>query len=156
MNDKREFLRHITATIAYRGSKTIRHAPEGFADLAKGVRNPLYVLAHINDLFDWALNLSQGNPAWQSSAPESWDREVQRFHEVLARFDAFLASDSALQVSEERLFQGPIADALTHVGQIAMMRRLAGAPIRGENYFVADIEIGRTGAEQNPAKREFD
>ena len=54
------------------------------------------------------------------------------------------------------MFQGPIADALTHIGQIGMMRRMAGAPVRGENYFKADIAAGRVGAEQSAPRFEFD
>jgi len=68
---------------------------------------------------------------------------------------AHLASDKPLHAPVEKLFQGPVADALTHVGQIAVLRRLAGSPVKGENYFVADIAAGRVGADQAAPKREF-
>jgi hypothetical protein len=81
---------------------------------------------------------------------------MARFFAALEAFDRRLASDRALAVAPEKLFQGPIADALTHVGQIAMLRRMAGCPVRGENYFVAPIEIGRVGAEQAAPVKEFE
>jgi hypothetical protein len=85
-----------------------------------------------------------------------WNQEVERFHAALSGFDEYLASDGELAATCERMFQGPIADALTHVGQIAMLRRIAGEPMRGENYSIAKIEAGRVGADQPAAVREFD
>jgi hypothetical protein len=103
---------------------------------------------------EWAAVLARGEKTWNESKPQSWDREVQRFFDALQRLDQQLASQP-LQCKAERLFQGPIADALTHVGQIAILRRMAGVPLRGENYYVADIAVGRVGSEQAPPKREF-
>jgi hypothetical protein len=110
----------------------------------------------MGDLFDWALSIAQGQQVWNDSTPLPWDREVARFHAALGRLDAFLASGAPLACKPEQLFQGPIADALTHVGQLAMLRRMAGAPMRGENYFKADVEAGRTGADQAAPRREFE
>jgi len=93
---------------------------------------------------------------WNDSAPLPWAEEVGRFFAGLAAFDEYLASDGPLQSPAEALFQGPIADALAHVGQIALLRRLAGTPVRGENYHKAEIVSGRVGPEQAPARREFD
>jgi hypothetical protein len=154
----RELLRHTVATIAYRGGKALRGAPAGFAAFAAGpgVRTPGQILAHLGDLFDWALSVARGAETWHNSTPLAWDSEVSRFFATLAAFDAYLASDEPMGASLERLFQGPIADALTHVGQLTMLRRLAGAPIRGENYSVAEIVAGRVGNAQTAAKREFD
>ncbi|MHB1960012.1 MAG: hypothetical protein ACYCO5_13390 [Acidobacteriaceae bacterium] len=109
----------------------------------------------MSDLCDWALSIVNGNPAWRDTAPQSWIEDVQRFYATLAAFDARLASDEPLQAPLEKLLQGPVADALTHVGQLAMMRRLAGAPLKGENYFVADVAAGRVGPDQAAPKREF-
>ncbi|HZT77475.1 MAG TPA: hypothetical protein VFA27_12545 [Vicinamibacterales bacterium] len=157
MDEKRSFLRHTVATVAYRGGKALRGAPPTFADYACGAtsRTPARILAHVGDLFDWALSIAQGTQAWHDSAPLAWDAEVARFFDTLQRFDAFLASDAPLHDTPEKLFQGPIADALTHVGQLAMLRRLADAPIKGENYHKADIAAGRVGPEQSAPKREF-
>ena len=157
MNDARALLRHTVATVAYRGGKTLRGAPPSFGAFVCGPtsRTPAQILAHVGDLFDWALSLVQGKQAWRDSTPLPWDAEVARFFETLERFDAFLASDAPLAETPERLFQGPIADALTHVGQLAMLRRLAEAPIKGENYHRADIAAGRVGAQQTAPKREF-
>jgi hypothetical protein len=155
---EREFLRHTVATVAYRGGKAVRGAPPSFANFTLGdsPRTPAKILAHLGDLFDWALHLAQGQPTWSDSVPLEWDREVARFHATLQRFDDFLASDWPIRAPIEKLFQGPVADALTHVGQLAMLRRLAGAPMKSENYFKAEIAIGRVGPEQTPAAREFD
>jgi len=154
---KRELFRHTLATIAYRGGKALRSAPAGFADFnaGHGLRTPGQILAHIGDLFDWALSIAQGQQKWQDSKSLSWDHGVARFFASLKKFDDFLASSEPVQVPLEKLFQGPIADALTHIGQIAILRRMAGAPVKGENYFVADIVTGRVGADQSPPKREF-
>ena len=157
MNDN-DLLRHTLATLAYRGNKAVRDAPETFAEFRASAvgRTSVQILAHIGDLFEWALSIAEGQQRWRNASPLPWDREVARFHTALQAFDNYLASGKPLQVSAEKLFQGPIADAFTHVGQLAMLRRLAGAPIKGENYFVADIAVGRTGAEQARANREFD
>ena len=154
----RQLLRHAVATVAYRGGKALRGAPETFAAFRSGdaTRTPAKILAHIGDLFDWALSMAQGKAAWHDSEPLAWNAEVERFFAAVKKFDDYLASGEPLHVSTEKLFQGPIADALTHIGQIAMLRRLAAAPIRGENYFVADIAAGRCGAEQTAPRREFD
>jgi hypothetical protein len=158
MDPKREMLRHTVATLAYRGGKAVRDAPESFADFraSETTRTPAQILAHIGDLLDWALSMSQGAEKWRASDPHSWGEDVKRFHSSLTRLDEFLASGEDLACSCERIFQGAIADAITHVGQIALLRRIAGAPIRGENYSKAHIHPGRVGAEQAPAVREFD
>src|SRR5262249_57158996 len=118
-------------------------------------RTAARILAHVGDLFDWALTQAKGAEAWHDSAPLEWDREVERFFAAVKRFDEYLASDAPLSTTPERLFQGAIADALTHVGQIAMLRRLGGVQMKSENYSRADIVAGRVGAEQTTPKREF-
>jgi hypothetical protein len=106
-------------------------------------------------LFDWALSIANGKQTWNNSTPQEWEADVARFHAGLEAFDRRLASGVPLAVEPERLFQGPVADALTHVGQIAMLRRMAGFPISGENYYIAKIETGRVGADQAAAVKEF-
>ena len=157
MDDKRTLLRHAVATVAYRGGKAVRDAPPHFASFKCGdsSRTPAEILAHVGDLFDWALTIARGEQAWHNSTPLAWDAEVARFFATLQRFDDFLASDAPLHETPEKLFQGPMADALTHVGQLAMLRRLANAPIKGENYHKAEIAAGRVGADQAAPRREF-
>jgi len=154
---KRELLRHALATLAYRGGKAIRNAPEGFADFRPGesVRAPGRILAHMGDLMDWAISIAVGKREWRDSKPLSWEKEVDRFFASLKKFDDYLASSEPVATSPEKLLQGPIADALTHVGQIAMLRRMAGGPLKGESYYEAEIATGRVGAEQAKPKREF-
>ena len=153
----RALLRHTVATLAYRAGKALRDAPPSFASFAvnPGSRTPEQIVAHMGDLFDWALSMAQGAQTWHDSAPQSWDAECQRFFRALEAFDDYLASDAPLGTTVERLFQGPVADALTHTGQITMLRRIAGAPVRGENYAKADIARGRVGADQAAPKVEF-
>lgn len=154
----RELLRHSLATIAYRAGKIIRDAPQGYVDFeaGKNCRTPVQILAHIGDLLDWALAMAKGQPAWHDSPPLPWPDEVQRFFDSLKKLDDYLAGPEQLHASPEKLFQGPLADALNHVGQLAILRRLAGLPVRGENYCKADIARGRVGKDQPPAKFEFD
>jgi hypothetical protein len=154
----RGLLRHCVATLAYRGAKALRDVPVGFGDfrLPEDARTPAEILAHIGDLLDWALTIARGERAWHDSAPRSWDQDTHRFFDALGAFDAYLASDAPLHATPEKLFQGPIADALTHVGQLATRRRLAGAPVRGENYYLAEIVVGRVGPDQAAPRREFE
>lgn len=154
---KRELLRHTVATVAYRGGKAVRSAPEGFADFqaGEGARTPGQILAHMGDLFDWALSIVKGQRTWHDSTPLPWKQEVERFFAALKKFDDYLASSEPVQASIEKVFQGPVADALTHIGQIGILRRLAQAPVKGESYYVAEIETGRVGVEQAAPKREF-
>jgi hypothetical protein len=153
----RALLRHTLATLAYRGGKAVRGAPANFATfrIADGSRTPAEILAHVGDLLDWALSLARGDQRWHDSAPLEWEQEVARFHAALERLDAYMATDAPLAWTAERIFQGPVADALTHVGQITMLRRLAGSPVRGENYAKADIAPGRVGADQATPPVEF-
>jgi hypothetical protein len=155
---QRAFLRHSLATLAYRGGKVLRGTNEAFGSftLAGGTRTPVRILAHVGDLLDWTLSLCRGQEAWHDSIPESWENAVRRFFDRLRDVDDLLASPTVLKAAPERLFQGPVADALTHVGQIALLRRLAGDPVLGENYFRAEIAAGRVGPEQAAAVRELD
>jgi len=156
--DARTLLRHTLATVAYRGGKAVRDVPDGFSDFRIGEksRTPGQILAHIGDLYDWALTMAEGPQRWNNSTPLAWSDETARFFSALRRLDDRLANDAPLACSVEQLFQGPIADSLAHIGQIAMLRRLAGGPVRAENYAKADITAGRVGAEQTQPKVEFD
>src|SRR5271155_1068112 len=158
MSESRTFLRHTLATLAYRGGKAIRNAASTFADYgsAETSRTPAKILAHIGDLMNWGLATAEGRREWFDSLPLPWKKECERFFSSVKKFDDYLASDKPLQVSEEKLFQGPIADALTHVGQIAMLRRMAGVPMKSENYFVAEVTVGRVGPDQVAPRKEFD
>jgi hypothetical protein len=159
-DDARTFLRHAVATLAYRCGKAVRGAPASFAEFKAGptTRTPIEILAHIGDLLDWALSQAEGKERWRDATFLSWDKEVKRFHASLKAFDDYLASRKKLHKPAEAMFQGAIADALTHTGQITMLRRLAGSHVRGENYSRADIKIGRVGLKQSPPpeRSEFD
>lgn len=158
MDTKRAMLRHCLATLAYRGGKVLRNAPADFADYraSESTRTPAEILAHLGDLLDWALSVARGQETWKIGEPVNWQAGTDRFFASLAALDEYLASDKPMGISEEKLFQAPIADALTHVGQLAMLCRMAGSPIRGENFVGARIEAGRVGTEQKPPDYEFD
>jgi hypothetical protein len=156
MDSNNVSLRHALATLAYRAARAIRNAPPEFAEYSAGSdRTPLRILGHIGDLMDWGLSMANGKGAWNERRPVSWKDEVARFHATIEAFDRRLASSERLGCPADRLFQGPIADALTHVGQIAMLRRMAGCPMGGENYYVANIAVGRLGPDQAPPVKEF-
>jgi hypothetical protein len=144
--------------VAYRAAKATRDAPANFAEFraAGDARTPIQIVAHMADLYDWALSLAKGKWDYNQSTPQRWERELERFHAALSAFDDYLASDAPLGQSIEKLFQGPVADSLTHVGQIAILRRLAASPIRAESYARSDIVPGRLGQQQTPSEFEFD
>lgn len=154
----RELLRHCLATTAYRAGKVLRDVPESFGQYraAESSRTPVEIVAHMGDLFEWALSIAQGKQVWHDSKPLPWEKEISRFFETLKNFDDYLCGEEELHASPEKLFQGPVADAVNHVGQLAMLRRMAGIPIRGENYYQAEIATGRVGKEQAAPKREFE
>ena len=150
-------LRHTLATLAYRAGKAVGGMTPEACEYRSGGGGSTFcqILAHMGDLLDWALSMAQGKPAWHNSQPLEWDEEVARFFAALEKFDAYLASGETVHAPEERLFQGPVADALTHTGQIAMLRRMGGAKMKGENYYVAQIVEGRVGREQAAPVKEF-
>jgi hypothetical protein len=141
---KHELLRHLVATVAYRGGIAISDAPEGFAEFRvhEGVRTPGEILAHVGDLLEGSLYLLKGELVYLASSPLPWGEEVSRFFSAAGRLDAYLETGAALACPVEKLIQGPIGDALTHVGQIVMLRRVAGSPARAESYFTAEIIPG--------------
>lgn len=147
----------MLAVIAYRGGKVLRDAPEGFGitRVREDTRSAVEILAHINDVLQWGLTAVQGNQEWQEQPQGEWPDLVDRFFDVLMRFDDALSSTDELPCSAERLIAGPLADSLTHIGQLSTLRKLAGSPVLGENYFVADIEVGKVGRDQPAPKREF-
>ena len=155
---ERLLLRHVLATLAYRGAKAVRGAPPEFADFRAGpaTRTPVAIVAHVADLLEWGVTACDGLHVWRAAPTRSWSEEQGRFFDALARFEARLANPAPLGYSAAQLFQGPLADALTHVGQISLLRRLAGSPVRGENYLKADIAVGRVGVDQADPVLEFD
>jgi len=155
--ESRAFLRHALATVAYRGAKAVSGSPGNFAEfrIGSGTRTPGEILCHVGDLLDWALSLARGKSAWHNSTPLPWEQEVERFFRSLSALDVALMDVDDLPCPPERIFQGPLADALAHVGQLALIRRLTGSPVKGENYFEADIAAGRVGSDQAVPRAEF-
>lgn len=152
----RQLLRHALAVLAYRGGKPLRAAPPEFASFdTGGGQTPLVIVAHLGDLMEWTLTHAKGEGKWPQHEPTTWDAECARFWAALAALDAWFASDEPIRQDLSRLLAGPIADALTHVGQLMMLRRMSGAPVYGENYLLADIVTGRVGPDQSPPIKAF-
>lgn len=156
----RLFLRHALATLAYRAGKAVRGTPEAFGAFRTTPESPscAEILAHMGDLMDWGLRMARGEPSWNDSKPLAWELEIERFFAALTAYDAYLASGAPIRWEPARMFQGGIADALTHTGQLAMLRRLSGFKMKGENYSKAEIEVGHVGLDQTPPdpRVEFD
>jgi hypothetical protein len=151
--------RHALATLAYRASKAVRNAPADFGSFRIGptTRTPNEILAHMGDLMEWALTMAQDRTQWRETPVLAWAGNVDRLFSAITRFDEFLAGTAEMDTQILlRLFQGPIADALTHTGQLTMLRRLAESPIKGESYQRALIAVGQTTVEQPPPQLEFD
>lgn len=157
-DDERHLLRHTVATLAYRAGKVLRDFPPELAGrrVAPATRTPLELLCHLGDLADWATGLARGDPTWRALPPAPWQAAQQRFFDGLAALDAELARGAPRSRPLPKIFQGPIADALTHTGQLAMLRGMLGAPVRPESYGRADIAVGQVGLDQPPPRAEFD
>jgi hypothetical protein len=162
LDASRTLLRHLVATLTYRAAKVLRDAPPEFGGMAFGsaTRTPVLIVAHMADLMSWAGRLARGEYSWKAEGSDDWDTEVARFFDGLAALDRALASGDSLRGAVEnpveKLIQGPLADALTHVGQLAMLRGMAGSSIRPESYARAEIVIGRVGIEQTLPVAPFD
>jgi hypothetical protein len=156
--ETRALLRHLLATLAYRGAKVLRDLPPDFAlrSFDTHTRQPVRILAHMADLMAWAVRFADGEAVWKAEGSDDWEAEKRRFFDRLAALDGELAADRPFRGSLEQLIQGPLADALTHVGQLAMLRGMGGLPVRPESYPRAEIVAGRVGLEQAPPGREFD
>lgn len=145
-------LRHFLAAIAYRAQKALRGAPDGFADFAAGnqVRTPVEILRHMTSLMGYTRTFFLGGSYPLVPEPlATFEEEIARFHEMVQDVGRLLESRAPLrELRPEQLLQGPFADAMTHVGQLALLRRLADAPVAPENFIYADIRGERLGAAQ--------
>lgn len=156
--DATSALRHVVATLAYRASKVLRDAPADFGATSFGstTRRPVLIVAHLADLMAWAITMTEGKVKWKAEGGGDWSVEVERFFSGLFILDRMLGEKRLSDTDVEQLIQGPLADALTHVGQLAMLRGMAGDPVRPESYARAEIVRGRVGPDQAPPRREFD
>lgn len=150
-------VRHLAATLAYRAAKVLRDVPPGFATASFGdsSRRPVQIVAHMADLMAWGVTLARGEYVWKAEGSDEWTVEVGRFFANLEALDGELAR-AAPSTALDKMIQGPLADALTHVGQLAMLRGMAGSPVRPESYARAEIVTGRVGPQQASPGREFD
>ena len=154
----RHLLRHTVATLAYRADKVLRETPEGFAEfrLSPAGRTPLEIVSHMGDLMEWGERMARGEYKWAPQPASDWAAARDRFFRGLAALDDTLKAAPLDVFPAGTVFQGPIADALTHVGQLAFLRGLAGASVRPESYARAEIQVGRVGTDQSTTRKEFD
>lgn len=152
----RALLRHFLAAIAYRTQKAVRDAPAHYPSFSAGndARTPVELVQHMTSLMGYVRTLFVGGSFPRRLEPlPAFGDEVARFHEMLGQVGELLESDTPLSISVEQLLQGPLADTMTHVGQLAMLRRLAAAPVAPENFIYADIRADRLGVRQPPPAR---
>lgn len=151
MTDKRSLLVHFLAALAYRTQKALRGAPPEFAEFRamKDVRTPAELVRHMTSVLGYSRTFFVGGNYWPDPLP-TFDDEIARFHEMLELLAQHIKDGDQLQdgITEERLLQGPFSDAMTHVGQLAILRRMAGNPVPPENFVVADVNPERLGPEQ--------
>ena len=150
-------MQHLLAALAYRTQKALRDAPESFAGFSAGrqTRSPVEILRHMTSVLGYARTLFVGGSYPRRPDPlPTFAAEIERFHETLDALSRELEAGTPLRgVSEEQLLQGPLADVMTHIGQLALLRRLAGAPVPPENFLFADVRADRLGADQpRPAR----
>ncbi len=153
MDDSPHMVRHFLAALAYRFHKAVKDAPEGFAELdaGHGIRSPLAIVHHVNGVLGYArVVLETGDlDHWHEVPRLGWREQLALVHQTLEAIDALLAADRRIDPDKlQRLLQGPLADAMTHVGQLAMLRRVAGSPIHAESFYKADIRAGQVGEAQ--------
>jgi hypothetical protein len=156
MDDKRQLLRHFLAALAYRTQKALRDAPEDFGSFSVGgrVRTPAELVRHMTSVLGYARTFFVGGTYWPDPLP-SLGEEIARFHDVLADLARHIETSSPMlgDMTAEKFLQGPFADAMTHAGQLAMLRRLAGVPVAPENFIYAEIDPERLGPDQaEPAR----
>lgn len=145
IDEKRELFRHLLATVAFRARVALADAPAEFAAFRFNaeIRTPAEILAHMGDLLEGTLFLLKGEMVYLNSAPLAWNAETERFFNAARALDAYLESAAPLAQPLEKIMQGPVADALTHIGQLVILRRASGSPIRPEPYFTAEIAAGK-------------
>jgi len=150
-DEKRSLLRHFLAALAYRTQKALRGAPEDFGHfrIAEGVRTPAELVSHMTSVLGYARTVFVGGEYRPHALPTLQD-EVERFHSMLEELAKLIDDGAPMRdgVTPERLLQGPFSDAMTHAGQLAMLRRLFGSPVPPENFIVADIKADRLGQDQ--------
>lgn len=150
MTPSRQLLRHFLAVLAYRTQKVLRGAPATFSDFrpADNVRTPHELMWHMTGLIGYARTMLHGGE-YAPPRLQLFESEVARFHAVLQSLSDDFADDTLrARITDEQFLQGPLSDAMTHVGQLAMLRRLEGTPVPSENFIFAQISSDNLSAAQ--------
>jgi hypothetical protein len=159
ISPERGLLRHYLAALVYRTQKAVRGAPSTFGSFQAGqqTRSPQDLVRHMTSVLGYACTFFVGG-TYRAELLPTLEDEMVRFHTIVAQLADHLGSGSPLEgIADAQLLQGPLADAMTHAGQIALLRRLAGSPIPPENFVYADITVERLGPDQaEPARPDTD
>jgi hypothetical protein len=149
MSEKSDMIRHFLASIAYHATKAIKNAPDNYPelDIGKGVKNPRRILHHITGVLSYAHSFYEHYDTTYFDM-KSWDEEIEAFYDILFKLDKSFQEKSLNKATLEQLLQGPLSDTMAHVGQLLMLRRMAGSPIASENFLYADIQKGVLGPNQ--------
>jgi len=150
MNVSRHLLQHFLAALAYRTQKALRDAPQGFDAFTAGenVRSPHQLLWHMTSVIGYARTMLRGG-TFSPPGLATLEEEIVRFHDTLrALHDDFGDESLTAQISDEQFLQGPLSDAMTHAGQLAMLRRMFGSPVASENFIFAAVHTDNVSASQ--------
>jgi len=150
-------IRHLTATVAYRFAKQVKAAPTHFAtfDAGNDVVSPVKIVNHITVVIRFAQQLIDKTIKPTAPKTKNISEAAEIFHNALQLLDEMLLERDIEEKVLCQIIQGPLADALTHIGQLSTLRRLSGAPVYSENYMLADIQSGRVGATQTISEHQF-
>jgi hypothetical protein len=149
VSEKNALMRHFLASIAYHATKALKDAPNNYPDLemGNGIRTPKMILRHISGVLTYAHSFYEHyDSTWLDV--RTWEEEVERFYYVLSKLDKSIQEKNPIGVSVEQMLQGPLSDSMEHVGQLLMLRRVAGSPVPSENFIYADIRVGVVGPDQ--------
>jgi hypothetical protein len=142
MTDEPKLLRHFLAALTYRTGKVLAGAPESFAtfEAGRGVRTPGELVHHMSELFAHLLAAFRAEDPTALEPISDLDQAARRLYRLIGETHSLLATHPLRRHGlAERILQGPFADAMTHAGQLALLRRLAGYPVPAEDFFAADI-----------------
>ena len=150
MDESRRLLQHFLAALAYRTQKAVRGAPASYAEFSAYThsRTPHELVWHMTGVIGYARTFLHGGE-WAPPRLDTFADELQRFHDTLEQLGADFANPAlAAAITDEQFLHGPLADAMTHVGQLAMLRRMVGSPVPSENFIMADVRADNLGADQ--------
>lgn len=139
-----ETLRCYLAGLVFRFEHVTAGTGEEFAkfEAGHGVRTPQQIVRHMTGLVLLARDQFE-EVAGRRPEPLPWPEEKSRFVATVWDFDTLVSKGSGLREdrsipSMAHVWNGPLSDLMTHVGQLATLRRLAGDPVPAVRYSQVD------------------